>query len=132
MHGHGYALLIRGVTTVTAGTGEQAAPTSGETKTLWASNLSVNSSFSGPRWKRLICGIFSSHASAASGLQFDESNDGTTWRNLVSYSVSATIYTKSIVAVSAPYVRVVYVNSANTLTTWEMSILGDHDERGNT
>lgn len=127
----GYVLLRRGVTTVAAGSGEQAKPASGATITLFTSADNQNSSYGGPRFKRLIVNIYSSHASAASGLKFQESVNGSDWRDLVSYSISATTYTKNIVAVSAPYVRVTYENSANTLTTWEMSVLGDVEERGN-
>jgi len=130
MSGCGYTLLRRGVTSPAAGSGDLAAPTSGQTITLWQSNSNVNSTWGGPRWKRLIINIYSSHASAANGLTIDESVDGTNWRNVTSYTISATTYTKNYVAVSAPYIRVQYQNSANTLTTWEMAILGDTGERG--
>lgn len=113
------------------GTGAVAAPASGATITLWASNTNNGSSYTNTaRYKRLIVNIYSSHLSAANGLQIDESNDGgTTWRNVASYSIVATTYTKTYCAVSAPHVRARYVNSANALTTWEMSVLGDQTER---
>tara|TARA_R110000868_G_scaffold85529_4_gene240558 strand:+ start:1363 stop:1758 length:396 start_codon:yes stop_codon:yes gene_type:complete len=125
----GYIKLARGTTLGTEDPGLVAKPASGATITLWSSASNQNSSFGGPRFKRLIVSIYSSHASAASGLAFQESHDGTNWRDLVSYSISATTYTRSDVAVAAPYVRVRYTNSANTLTTWEMSVLGDCCDR---
>lgn len=108
-----------------------AAPGSGATVTLWLSTDNSRLAMQTARVKRLIINVYSSHASAANGLQIDESNDGgpTNWRNVVSYTVAATTYTKNYVAVSAPYVRVRYVNSANLLTTWEYSVLTDEDER---
>jgi len=125
----GYVTLARGVASPAAGSGEQSAPTSGETKTIWASNTNMNSAYAGTRWKRLILSIYSSHASATDGVKFEESADGTNWRSLVTYTLSATTYTKYIVAPAAPYVRVRFENSANTLTSWEMSLLGDTCER---
>ena len=127
----GYVKLQHGVLSPTAGSGEHAAPTAGETKTLWVSNANVNNTYGGAKFKRLICNIYSSHASVADGLKFEESNDGSTWRTLVNYSVAANTYTKNIVATDAPFVRVRYANPAVTLTAWEMSIYGDHEERGN-
>ncbi len=113
------------------GTGAVAAPGSGATITLWASNANNGSVYTTTSlYKRLIVNIYSSAASAASGLTFEESNDGgTNWRTVVSYTIAATTYTKNYVSVSAPYVRVRYVNSASVLTTWEMSVLGDQTER---
>jgi len=118
----GQQLLYRTVSTADA-------PGSGATTTLWASNTNGGSAEQGARYKRLIINVYSSHASAASGLQIDESEDGTSWDNLVSYSVSATTYTKNYVSVGAPFLRVRYVNSANVITTWRIGILGDQNER---
>lgn len=125
----GYVALRRGVLAPATGSGEQDDPASGATITIWASNSNVGSSYSGSRWKRLELSIYSSHASDTNGVKFEESHDGTNWRTLVEYTLSATTYTKYDVAVSAPYVRVRYVNSANTLTAWEMSLFGDTEER---
>jgi len=110
--------------------GSVAAPGSGATITLWLSTDNLRP-LQTARKKRLIINIYTSHVSATNGLQIDESNDGgpTNWRNLVSYTIAATTYTKNVVSVSAPYVRVRYVNSANVLTTWEYSVLSDEDER---
>lgn len=111
------------------GSGAVAAPASGATITLWSSSGNVVQATQGARYKRLVINVYASHLSAASGLQIDESVDNSNWRNVVSYSIAATTYTKSYVSVSAPFVRVRYVNSANTLSTWEMSVLGDQQER---
>ena len=113
-----------------------AAPGSGATVTLWLSTDSFKPEQTA-RIKRLIINVYSSAASAANGLQIDENNnanaDGTpvsaSWRNVISYSISATTYTKNFVAVSAPFVRVRYVNSASVLTNWEYAVLTDETER---
>ncbi len=124
MNDDGQRLLATSV-----GSGAVAAPGSGATITLWSSAGNILVATQGARWKRLIINVNSSAASAASGLQIDESPDGTNWDNLVSYSVSANTFSKYYVSVGAPFVRVRYVNSANVLTTWRMSILGDQTER---
>lgn len=128
---HAYDLLARGVTTAPSSGGTITKPASGATITLWTSADNQNSTNGGRRYKRLALSLYSSHASGASGVSFEESIDGSNWRTLVQYTLSATTYTKYYVAVSAPFVRVRYTNSANTLTTWEMSLFGDEDERGN-
>ena len=116
------------------GSAAVAAPGSGATITLWDSTAnSSGSKFMSPygvRYKRLVVTIYSSHVSAASGLQFDESTDGgANWRNIVSYTVAATTPTINYVSVGNHNIRVRYVNSANVLTTWEMSVVGDEYER---
>jgi len=111
------------------GSAAVAAPASGATITLWSSAGNVAQATQGARYKRLVINLYVSHASASSGLQIDESVDNSNWRNLVSYDIAATTYEKKYVSVSAPFVRVRYVNSANTLTTWEMAVLGDQTER---
>jgi hypothetical protein len=111
------------------GSGAVAAPVSGATITLWSSIGNVTQATQGARYKRIIASIYSSHASAANGLSFQESVDATNWREVIAYSISAATYTKSYVSMSAPFLRVRYTNSASTLTTWEMSVLGDQDER---
>ena len=112
------------------GSGAVAAPGSGATITLWSSAGNISVATQGARWKRIIVNLEVSHASAANGLQFDESADGTNWHNVVSYSIAATpTYTKSYVSVAASFVRVRYVNSANVLTMWRMEVLGDQMER---
>lgn len=108
-----------------------AAPGSGSTITLWSSAGNYPSATLGARYKRVIVGVYSSAASAGSGLQFDFSVDNTNWRNYVSFSVSATTFTMNYVAAAAPFVRVRYVNSASVLTTWEMWVIGDQSERSN-
>lgn len=107
-----------------------AAPGSGATITLWSSAGNVASATMGARYKRIIVGVYSSHASAANGLQFDVSVDNSNWINYISYSVAATTPTVQFVAMPAPFQRVRYVNSANVLTTWYMWVIGDQNERG--
>lgn len=127
-------VLSRGITTPpTEGSPYVAKPASSATITLWdsTSNLLTPALANpiGARYKRLGVGIYVSHASLASGLQFDVSVDGSNWRNLVSYTIAATTLTVNYVSTIAPHVRVRYVNDANTLTTWEMWVIGDESER---
>ena len=125
---NGYVLLARGVLSATAGTGQISAPARGATLTLLST--STTNSAEGTRWKKLILSAYSSHVSAADGVLFEESIDGTNYRTLVSYTLAATTYTKYYVTVSAPILRVKYTNSANTLTAFELSLMGDPNERG--
>lgn len=129
---NGFTVLRRGALTVGASNpGDLAAPASGATQTIWSSDSNHNGQRGGARFKRLILNLYSSHASATDGVKVQESSDGgTTWRTLVDETLAATTYTKYDVAVSAPAVRVTYENSASTITTWEMSLLGDTCERG--
>lgn len=122
--------LAKWITGGTAASGYVAAPGSGATIVLWdsGSNETVTGShFSrGMRWRRIIVNVIASAASAANGLSIEESNDdGANWDVLVQFSISAAAYTKNNVAVSAPRVRVRYTNSANVLTTWRGSVIGD-------
>lgn len=123
----GQVLLTRGLTTAVGSS--VVKPGSGATISLWTSSDNATARTAGTRFKRLICGMYVSHASIASGLQFDVSVDGSNWRNLVSYTIAATTLTISYVSVAAPFLRVRYVNDTNVLTTWEMWILGDRSER---
>lgn len=126
-----YVLLARGLTTdPSSGEANVTKPGSGSTITMWQSADNRNSTFGGARFKRLILDIYSSHASGSSGLKFQESMDGTTYRDLVTYTVSATTKTKYYVSVAAPFLKVAYTNSANVLTTWEFVLYGDTEERG--
>lgn len=109
----------------TGARGDIVAPGSGSTVTLWDSG-----NYTGGKYKLLIVSIYSSHASAANGLQFDESwDEGANWDNIVSYTVAATTFTKNMIVVSAPRVRARYVNSANVLTAWRGGIMGDVYDR---
>jgi hypothetical protein len=114
------------ITGGTAAQGYVAAPGSGSTITLWDSNADGRMKSQGPRYKRVIVNVYSSHASAASGLSFQESaDDGTNWDELVAYTVSATTYTKSVVAMSSQRIRVRYTNSANVLTAFRGGVIVD-------
>ncbi len=112
--------------TILAMTGDVATPASEATVVLWTSENN-----NGRAWKAIVANIYSSHVSATDGLMFEESNDGgTTWETLVTYTIAATAYSKREVQVSAPMVRVRYVNSANTLSAFRFSVLGDAVGRG--
>jgi hypothetical protein len=131
----GYIYLRRGVLTADLNNPQLAIPpTSGQTITLWSSEGTVGpvqaNADRGARWKRIWVNIYSSHASAADGLSFEETNDdGVNWDVNVSYTIAATTYTKVSVAVSAGGLRIRYTNSANTLSAWRFGVLGDSFER---
>src|SRR5690348_10468271 len=111
-----------------AGGSAVAAPGSGATITLWSSVGTAGTA--GSRYKKIIVNIYSSAASGTNGLVIAESNDGgTNFRTVTAVTVAATTYTKTYVTVSAPIIKVSYTNSANVLTTWEMSVLGDQQDR---
>lgn len=132
----GYVQLARGVLTPPQPNPEGfvAAPGSGATIVLWQSSNDANDrrargANAGRRKKRLVINVFASAASAVNGLNIQESQDGTNFRDLVSFTVAATTYTKNYIAVSAPFLKVNYTNTAAVLTAWEMSVLGDDYER---
>jgi len=116
--------------------GVSTTPGSGSTVTLYDSTVQAGGPRgAGARFKMLVINLNSSHDSAATGVTIDESNDGgANWENLSAQSFTyqtASGYVKTFVKVSAPEVRVKYANSANVLTRWRFSILGDSEERGN-
>lgn len=114
------------ITGGTAANGYIAAPGSGATVTLWDSNADGTAKGKGARYKRVIVSVTSSAASGANGLSFEESwDDGTNWDVLTTYTISAATYTKNVVAMSAPRLRVRYTNSASVLTTWRGGVIVD-------
>ncbi len=126
----GYVTLAK----LGAGTGQVAKPGSGLTIVLWDSTSNNAAAGKGARYKMLVVNITSSADSAANGLTFEESNDGgTTWEVVGTGDSYATAngYVKTYKKVSAPEVRVRYANSANVLTTWRGSVMGDPMERSN-
>jgi hypothetical protein len=126
----GQLCVARGKLSTSTGDGFIAAPGSAATITLFDSGADNSVSTVGAAVKRVIVNIYASAASAASGLTFDETHDnGTNWRNVVSYTVAANTYTKSYVSMSAPRIRVTYTNTAAVLTAWEMGVLIDGKER---
>lgn len=133
-------LLAKWITGGTAANGYIVAPTSGQTITIWDSGSNelpsrVGSSANnsrGTRWKRLIMSSTASHDSGTNGVSFEMSFDnGTNWDVIVTYTDTAAgapnIHYVSVPG--APRLRVRYTNSANTLTTWRGSLVGDEYER---
>lgn len=124
----GYVLLRRGVTTVTAGSGEQAKPGSGATITLWDTDDNNATASRGARYKRYGVTIYSSHLSAAAGLKFQRYIGGN-WRTVYEVAIAATTVTETYVAMLGSRHRITYENAANVLTTWECEVFGDTQER---
>lgn len=124
-------VLARGVFAPAAGSGEQGAPASGATVVLLDTTANTNGLLpvvdAGARIKRIrIVGLFSSHISATNGLTIDTTSDGgTNWDNLFQATVAATAVTNVSQGNLGANFRVRYVNSANTLTAWRFTILGD-------
>ena len=113
--------------------GVSTTPGSGDTVVLYQSNL-PSARGAGARFKMLILNVTSSADSAASGVIFEESDDGgVTWDTLPTTFTYTTISgrVKTYAKVSAPELRVRYANSGAALTTWRFSLLGDSEERSN-
>lgn len=132
----GYTTLQTMSLTATVGTATATGggpPGSGATVLLWSSVTNNPGGGKGARYKMLVTNIITSHDSAANGLKvYESSNKGTTWDLLQQTSVTAAGgYTKTYTKVSAPDLKVEYTNSANVLTTWRGSIMGDSMERSN-
>ncbi len=133
----GYVTLQKLSLTATVGTSSVPGggpPGSGATVVLWASNRNNAAAGHGARYKMIVVNVITSADSAANGLTFEESNDGGTTWDVIGTGDSITAvggYTKTYKKVSAPEVRVRYVNSAAVLTTWRGSVMGDPMERGN-
>lgn len=123
-------VLRRGVLSPVTGKGEQAAPASGATITIWDSTANFGDAAAGfppygAEYRRLLLDLYSSHASATGGVIFEGSADGTNWDFSEVYDLAATTATVVNYHVRTPHVRVRYTNSANTLTGWRMSLVGD-------
>lgn len=83
----------------------------------------------GQRRKRLILNLYSSHLSAASGVTFEESDDGgSNWRVKNRRFLPATTRRRFVFRPTAPEWRVRFANSANTLTAFQWSLLADDDD----
>jgi hypothetical protein len=125
MHSTGFDVLSK--------TSDVAAPASGATVTLFSSTANNSAVGRGARFKKLILNLESSHDSAANGVQVSESDDdGTTWKTVYTrtYTQATDGRLKLVVnELGAPEIRVQYVNSANTLTTWRYSLLADTNEQ---
>lgn len=118
------------------GTGFEAPPASGATKTILDTTLTTNGqwpaflgSIDGVQFDRLQLNIYSSHDSGASGVVFSSSFDrGTNFR-----TQSTATYLNADGATTYDYlmrgghVKIAYTNSANTLTAWEMELFGIYD-----
>jgi len=125
-------LIARGVLNPAAGSGEQSKPASGATITIFDSTAGGNNLqfFTPLPFARLVLSIISSADGAANGVTFEGSNDnGATWNTMQAAQtyLTANGLTSYDVLVVEPQVRIKYVNSANTLTTWNMSLTGYFD-----
>ena len=128
----GYTIR-RGIMNPVTGAPEQAQPGSGATITIWDSSLNANalSQKTGVPFSRVVLAIFASHDSAADGVKFYLSQDGT---NFNLDDQDAYVATDGVTTydwlMRAPHGRITYENSASTLTSWQMSlkaIIGDRN-----
>lgn len=123
----GIIILRRGIMNPTGGAPEQAQPGSGSTITIWDSSLNTNglSPTRGPQLSRVVLAIFASHDSAADGVKFYLSQDGTNFQLDDQDAYAATDgETTYDWLMRAPHGRITYENSANVLTSWQMSLMG--------
>ena len=122
-------LIARGVLAPAAGSGEQAAPGSAATITIYDSTVNSNGlQFSTPLpFSRLVLTILSSNDSGAQGVVVNGSDDNGLHWDLVqigqSYLAANGLTTFDILVVT-PQVQIKYTNSANVLTSWRMSLTG--------
>jgi len=122
-------VIARGSLSPPAGSGETAPPTSGQTITIFDSTANTNNlqGMTAIPFTRLVLSINSSANSAANGVTFEGSEDnGTNWDTMQAAQTYSTAngLTAYDVFVTSPQVRIKYANSAATLTTWRMSLIG--------
>ena len=117
---------------VAAGSPDVAMPvTADAATTIWSSLNSaiaatgVTAPPEAVRYRRLIWVVYSSHVSAANGVSFEGSMDGTNWDVLDQYTLAATTATSYVYHVRTRHVRLVYTNSTNTITAWRSELVGD-------
>ena len=117
---------------VAAGSSDIAMPvTADAATTIWSSlnSATAASGVTAPpeavRYRRLIWVVYSSHVSAANGVSFEGSMDGTNWDVLDQYTLAATTATSYVYHVRTRHVRLVYTNSTNTITAWRSELVGD-------
>lgn len=122
--------IARGILAPVAGDPEQSPPGSGATITIYDSTLDkptgIKSKESQP-FGRIRLTMYSSHDSAASGVVFNLSEDyGAHWRqqSAQSYTNAGGVTSYDLNASGAADVQILYTNSANVLTAWEMSLVG--------
>lgn len=109
-------------------TGDVTTPASGATATLYTTTGTVTAG-RGQRWKLVVLNMYSSHLSGASGVIFEESdNGGTDWRVKSRRFLPATTRRTFVFRPSAPEWRIRYTNSANTLSAFQWSLMGDESD----
>lgn len=121
--------IARGVLSPAAGSGEQSPPGSGATIIIFDSTANANGKQfnTGIPFSRLALTIVSSADSAANGVIVEGSEDnGATWDAMATASqyLTASGLVAFDIFVTAPQVRIRYINSAAVLTTWKMSLVG--------
>jgi hypothetical protein len=80
------------------------------------------------KFRRLIWVVYSSHASAANGVSFEGSINGTDWDVLDQYTLAATTATTYNYLVRTRHVRVVFTNSNATITAFRSELIADPDD----
>lgn len=123
---HEQVTLTRGILTVPAGSGEQAAPGNAATITIIDTTLGPAGGevTRASRFARMVLSIYTSHISAVNGLKIYFSQDGTNWRLYDQQTVAATTESVYDIPVMSRHIKITYENSANALTAWEMCLLG--------
>lgn len=117
LQGIGNAAMVNVVSTTGADIMSNAVSTVNSTTT----NLAGGVAFTGTsedisKYAEVRVSIFSSHASATDGLQLQQSNDGTNWDQVDSYSIPAATGKTFGAGAGSRFYRLVYTNGA-TLTT---------------
>jgi|SRR5215831_6130677 len=131
-------IIRRGIMNPASGAPEQAQPGNGSTITIFdstANHNGVGNQIQGLPFSRLVLAIFSSHDSAATGLVVTESGDGVNFHAAPTYPQTYTAASGDTIydiAVLRPHYKITYQNSANNLTSWDMSLTGVYGDRAKT
>ena len=122
-------LITRGAIGGAAGSGTEAPPGNGATITIYDTSVDPTTAKSGIPFERVQLNIYSSHDSAASGVEFLSSFDnGANFRSQDTDTyLNADGPTSFDYLMKGRHVRITYENSANALTDWEMELWGIYD-----
>lgn len=126
-------VIHRGILAPAAGEPEQAAPGSGATVTIYdqtADHNGVGNQKPACPFERLQFTVMSSADSAASGVVFAESEDGTNFDTVSSQSYTAASgLTTFDFLCRGGHPKITYQNSASVLTSWRYTLTGIMGDR---
>jgi len=125
----GYQVLAKMALSPASGSSTVGPPGSSATITLFDSTTAgaLAARSRGLVFEKVILNLLSSHASATDGVIFEVSTDrGANWESLITYTNTpgGTLFQRHVV-IGASDFRIRYTNSANALTAWRGSLIGE-------